>query len=78
MIWRAILTPLIRLAAGVIALAASWFGGRNAARADIKAQIATARLKATEAAHEVENEVEALDVDALKRRAAVWVRKAER
>ncbi len=75
---RAILTPLIRLVAGVIALAASWFGGRNAARTDIKAQIVTARLKAAEAAHEVENEVEALDVDALKRRAAVWVRKTER
>lgn len=78
MIWRAILTPLIKLVAGVIALAASWFGGRNAARADIKAQIVTAKLEAVEAAHEVENEVEALDVDALKRRAAVWVRKAER
>ena len=78
MIWRAILTPLVRLAAGVIALAASWFGGRKTTQAGIKAQIATARLKATEAAHEVENEVEALDVDALKRRAAVWVRKGQR
>lgn len=78
MIWRAVLTPLIRLVAGAMALAASWFGGRNAARDDIKAQIATARLKATEAAHEVENEVEALDTDALKRRAAVWVRKGGR
>lgn len=78
MIWRAILTPLIRLFAGVIALAASWFGGRKSAQADIKAQVATAKLEAVQAAHEVENEVEALDVDALKRRAAVWVRKSGR
>jgi len=62
----------------VVALAASWFGGRNAGAADIKAKTAEAKLKAARDAQEVENEVEALDRDTLKRRAAGWVRSHKR
>ena len=55
-------------------LAASWFGGRNAAKADIKAKQTKADLKAAVRAEEIENEVEALDADALKQRSRKWVR----
>lgn len=62
----------------VITLAASWFGGRKQGQTDAKAQQNIVRLEAVKKAREVENEVEALDHAALKRRAAVWVRKPER
>lgn len=62
----------------VISLAASWFGGRKQGQTDAKAHQNGTRLEAVKAAREVENEVEAMDSDALKRRAAVWVRKPKR
>jgi hypothetical protein len=71
MIWRALTWPFIAL----FALAASWFGGRNAAESDIKAKRAERNLAAALHAKEIENEVEALSTDALKRRSRVWVRK---
>lgn len=58
----------------VAALVASWLGGRKAARADDN----EAKLDAVAAAKEVENEVEALDRDALMSRAQRWVRGPER
>lgn len=58
----------------VAALVASWLGGRKAARADDN----EAKLDAVAAAKEVENEVEALDRDALMSRAQHWVRGPER
>lgn len=62
----------------IAALAASWFGGRKSGISDTKAAQTEARLTAVKKAQEVENEVEALDRDALKRRAAVWVRQDKR
>ena len=64
--------------AAVAGFLAIWFGGRRSAKADIKAKQATARLKAAKEAEDVRNEVEALDRDALKRRAAGWVRGPDR
>lgn len=61
-----------------ITLAACWFGGRKQGQTDAKAHQNVIRLEAAREAREVENEVEAVDRDALKRRAAIWVRKPER
>jgi hypothetical protein len=74
MIWRALTWPFIAL----FALAASWFGGRNAANADTKLDTAEQRLFEALRAKEIENEVEALRPDALRERARKWVRKTNR
>jgi hypothetical protein len=55
-------------------VAALWFGGRRAGASAEKAKQTEARIEAVKQAQEVENEVEALDRDALKSRARVWVR----
>jgi hypothetical protein len=55
-------------------LAASWFGGRRSAQTGIKAKQDKADLKTALRAEEIENEVEALDTDALKQRSRKWVR----
>jgi len=55
-------------------LAAIWFGGRKSGISAVKAKQNEARLEAAQRAQEVENEVEALDRDTLKRRARRWVR----
>jgi HAMP domain-containing protein len=55
-------------------LAASWFGGRKSALTDVKAKQDKADLKTALRAEEIENEVEALDTDGLKRRSRKWVR----
>lgn len=74
MILKALLSALLKPLLLSIRLASSWFGGRKAAQADINAaHIATAK-----AAKEVENEVEALDRDTLRRRASKWVRGPKR
>lgn len=44
----------------------------------LRAKIEAKRVAARDAAQEIENEVDALDRDDLKRRAAVWVRNAKR
>jgi len=46
--------------------------------ARLRARIEAKRAAARDAAQEIENEVDALDRDDLKRRAAVWVRNAKR
>jgi hypothetical protein len=74
MIWQA----LTRFLVGVLAIAASWFGGRNAANADAKAARAEKNLTTALQAKEIENEVEALSTDTLKRRSRVWVRNPDR
>jgi hypothetical protein len=74
MIWRTLLSLLL----APFALAAMWFGGRKQGQTDVKAEKHEVRLEAAKKARETENEVEALDRAALKRRAAVWVRKPER
>jgi hypothetical protein len=70
MIWRVLSWPFVAL----LMLAASWLGGRKSAQTDAKAD----RLDAANYAKEIENEVEALDSDELKRRASIWVRGADR
>lgn len=62
----------------IIALAASWFGGRKAAQADIKADRAERRLQTVKEARDVADEIEALDRDTLNARARVWVRGVNR
>lgn len=78
MLLKTLLSVLLRPILVSIRLAASWLGGRKQGQTDAKAQQNVVRLEAVKAAREVENEVEALDSAALKRRAAVWVRKPER
>jgi hypothetical protein len=58
----------------IVALAASWLGGRKSAMAGIKAKQTEADLTGSLRAEEIENEVEALTDDDLKRRARKWVR----
>ena len=65
-------------AIGALGFLAVWFGGKASAKSDARAKQAEARLKAAKEAEDVRNEVEALDRDALKRRASVWVRKPKR
>lgn len=62
----------------VAALLASWLGGSKAGRANAKAEAEAAKARAARQARETENEVEALDIDALGRRAAKWVRDPKR
>jgi hypothetical protein len=62
----------------VTTLLATWFGGRMTGAANTKAKQAEGRVKAIKQAEEIENEIEALDVDALKRRSAKWVRNTKR
>jgi hypothetical protein len=59
---------------GVAGFAAIWFGGRTSAQNDTKEKQAEARRETATKAQEIENEVEALDRDALKSRARRWVR----
>lgn len=44
----------------------------------LRAKIEKDRVASRQAAQEIENEVDALDRDALKRRGSVWVRKTKR
>lgn len=53
----------------------TWLSLKRASAANEKVKVATGRIEAMKQAEEIENEVEALDVDALKRRSAKWVRK---
>jgi hypothetical protein len=46
--------------------------------ARLRSKIATKRMEAIKKAQGVENEIDALDRDTLKRRATVWVRKSKR
>jgi hypothetical protein len=74
MIWQALFSALLKPIIHALSLAASWFGGRKSAQADINA----VRLKSIRDAKEVENEVEALDRESLKSRARKWVRGPKR
>jgi hypothetical protein len=62
----------------VTTLLATWFGGKMTGAANTKAKQAEGRVKAIKQAEEIENEIEALDVDALKRRSTKWVRNTKR
>jgi hypothetical protein len=62
----------------ITTLAATWFGGKMTGAANVKAKQAERRLRAVKEAGEIENEVEALDADTLKRRSAKWVRNSKR
>jgi hypothetical protein len=62
----------------ITTLLATWFGGRMTGAANTKAKQAEGRVKAMKQAEEIENEIEALDIDALKRRSTKWVRNAKR
>ena len=76
MIWRAVLSALLKPILAAIALAASWFGGRKAAQTDIKLEVAERNLKVVQQAEVIENEVQALDRDTLQSRSRKWVRTA--
>ncbi len=52
----------------------TWLSLKRASDANEKVKVATGRIEAMKQAEEIENEVEALDVDTLKRRSAKWVR----
>jgi hypothetical protein len=77
MIWRVVFGFVSKLFLSVVPLVAMWFGGRKAAQADIKAEQAQRNLKTVVRAEEIENEVEALDIDTLKRRSVKWVRSSK-
>jgi hypothetical protein len=62
----------------ITTLAVTWFGGRMTGAANVKAKQAEGRLRAVKEAEGISNEVEALDVDTLKRRSAKWVRNSKR
>ena len=53
----------------------TWLSLKRASDANEKVKVATGRIEAMKQAEEIENEVEALSVDDLKRRSAKWVRK---
>lgn len=65
---------LVALGALIAAFVVAYFKGRADADAEQKAKQAEGRVKAIKEAEEIENEVEALDVDTLKRRSTKWVR----
>jgi hypothetical protein len=69
---------LVAALVAVAGFAAIWFGGRKSGISDIKAKQQEARLESAKKAREIENEVEALDRDSLKRRSARWVRGPKR
>lgn len=66
---------LAALGALIAAFVVAYFKGRADADAEQKAKQATGRVEAMKQAEEIENEVEALDIDTLKRRSSKWVRK---
>lgn len=73
--WRLWLAAGAAFVLGLLGIRAKWMSdGAEAARDRIDEQKAAAR----EEAKEIANEVEALDRDTLKRRAASWVRGAKR
>jgi hypothetical protein len=78
MVWRALLSALLKPVLYVAALVTSWFGGKKSAQADIRLQAAKHDLKVVRAAEEIEDEVEVLSLDALRVRSRVWVRKPDR
>ena len=65
---------LVATLVAVAGFAAIWFGGRRSGISDSKAKQQEARLESAKKAREIENEVEALDRESLKSRAAKWVR----
>jgi hypothetical protein len=71
---RAVFAVLLRPVLYVLALAASWFGGRKAAETDVKLAVAEQTLKVATRAEEIENEVEALGHADLSSRSRKWVR----
>lgn len=73
--WQLWVVVAVAFVLGVLGIRARWlYDGEQRLREKIEAQ----RADALRRAREVENEVEALDRDALKRRASVWVRDSKR
>lgn len=69
--WQLYLVLTVAFVVGVFGIRAKWLAeGESRMRAKLNKD----RLEAARAAREVENEIEALDRDTLKRRAAGWVR----
>lgn len=69
--WNLYLILALAFVAGVFGLKTYWMA---TAEAKLRAKIEAKRRAAIEDAKEIRNEVEALDRDTLKRRAAKWVR----
>jgi hypothetical protein len=74
MVWRALLSALLKPVLYVAALVTSWFGGKKSAQTDIRLQAAKHDLKVVRAAEEIEDSVEGLTKEELLERAKVWVR----
>ena len=63
---------------GMAAIAAAWLTGRLGGAREAKGKDIARRIAAIQRKRDIENEVEALDGDTLKRRATVWVRDDKR
>lgn len=70
-LWLAIGAAFIM---GLLGIRAKWVADGEAR---LRAKVEARRQAAMQQAREIENEVEALDRDSLKRRAAVWVRRTK-
>ena len=64
--------------AGMVAIAAAWLAGRQGGAREAKRKDTARRIAAMQKKRDIENEVEALDGDTLKRRATIWVRDDKR
>ena len=69
--WQLYLVLTVAFVAGVFGIRAKWLAEGEAR---MRVKIDKDRLESARAAKEIENEIEALDRDTLKRRAAGWVR----
>jgi len=74
MIFRTVVEALIKPIVALFALVAVWFAGSKSASNVVELKDTKQQLKTSVRSKEIENEVEALDPDALKSRARKWVR----
>lgn len=65
------------IGAALVAVATVYFRGKADGRSDLEDDLKEKRLENMAQAKEIENEVEALDDDALAERASKWVRNGE-
>lgn len=73
--WQLYAVVAVAFVLGVLGIRSRWIAeGEEKLRSKIEARNRQAR----DEAREIANEVEALDRDSLKRRAAIWVRRSDR
>ena len=63
---------------GMAAIAAAWLTGRMGGAREAKRKDTARRIAAMQKKRDIENEVNDLDGDTLKRRATIWVRDDKR